>query len=48
MTASGAVTVWFTQRREGAKEGKKTISFSSSLRLCVIKLAAAEGAATIS
>jgi hypothetical protein len=23
-----------TQRRKGAKEGKKTISFSSSLRLC--------------
>jgi hypothetical protein len=34
VTASGEVTVWFTQSREGAKEGGKAISFSSSLRLC--------------
>jgi hypothetical protein len=33
VTASGEVTVWFTQSREGAKERKKTISFSSSLQL---------------
>jgi hypothetical protein len=31
----GEVTAWFTQSRKGAKEGGKTISFSSSLRLCV-------------
>jgi hypothetical protein len=33
MTASGAVTVWFTQSRKGAKGRKKTVSLSSSLRL---------------
>ena len=33
VTASGEVTVWFTQSREGAKEKKKKISLSSSLRL---------------
>ena len=34
VTASGEVTVWFTQSRKGAKEKKKKISLSSSLRLC--------------
>jgi hypothetical protein len=34
VTASGEVTAWFTQRRKGAKEGKKAISFSSSLQFC--------------
>jgi hypothetical protein len=34
----GCAHVFITQRRKGAKERKKTISFSSSLRLCVIKI----------
>jgi hypothetical protein len=34
----GCVDIFITQRREGAKERERTISFSSSLRLCVIKI----------
>ena len=49
----GCAIVFITQRRKGAKAQRKgkdnfLIFFFAALRLCVIKLAAAEGAATIS
>jgi hypothetical protein len=37
VTASGEVTVWFTQRREGREKDNFLIFFFAALRLCVIK-----------
>jgi hypothetical protein len=38
VTASGEVTVWFTQRREGKEKENFLLFFFAALRLCLINL----------
>jgi hypothetical protein len=46
VTASGEVTVWFTQSREGREKDNFLIFFFAALRLCVIKNSRNGGADT--